>query len=93
MQDSKLLTERYVPENEVSVETVFVGVVSGEKVGAERLLDVLCTSLANIEPNHSAEADSENYKIMEKLIGKSTDGESANTGNKGGLSELLKKNC
>ena len=38
-QDCKFVTARHVPENEVSVGTVFVGVVCSEKSGAEGLLD------------------------------------------------------
>ena len=40
-QDCKFVTARHVPENEVSVGTVFVGVVCSEKSGAEGLLDSL----------------------------------------------------
>ena len=87
-QDSKFVTARYVPKNEVSVETVFVGVVCSEKSGAEGLLDSLCNSLENIKQSKQSENDQD---FMDKLIGISTDGESANTGSKGGLWELLKE--
>lgn len=87
-QDCKFVTARYVPKNEVSVESVFVGVVCSENSGAEGLLDSLCNSLENIKQSKKSESD-ENF--MDKLIGISTDGESANTGSKGGLWELLKE--
>ena len=89
-QDSKFVTARYVPKNEVSVETVFVGVVCSEKSGAEGILDSLCNSLENIKQSKQSENDQD---FMDKLIGIFTDGESANTGSKGGLWELLKKKC
>ena len=85
-QDCKFVTARHVPENEVGVGTVFVGVVCSEKSGAEGLLDSLCISLENIMKSKQSESDED---VMDKLIGVSTDGESANTGSKGGLWELL----
>ena len=85
-QDCKFVTARYVPENEVSVRTVFIGVVCSEKSGAEGLLDSLCISLEDIEKSKQSESDE---NVMDKLIGIATDGESANTGSKGGLWELL----
>lgn len=85
-QDSKFVTARCVPEHEVSVETLFIGIVNSFKSGAEGLLDALCTSIESIESNHSTEGGD---GVMEKLIGISTDGESANTGSHGGLWKLL----
>ena len=85
-QDCKFVTARHVPENEVSVGTVFVGVVCSEKSGAEGLLDSLCISLENIMKSKQSESDED---VMDKLIGISTDGESENTCSKGGLWELL----
>ena len=85
-QDCKFVTARHVPEDEVSVGTVFAGVVCSEKSGAEGLLDSLCISLENIMKSKQSESDED---VMDKLIGISTDGESANTDSKGGLWELL----
>ena len=93
-QDSKFVTARHVQENEVSVQTVFVGIVSSDKSGAEGLLDALCTSIVSLESKQSdvvEEACETNEVIMKKLVGISTDGESANTGKKGGLWQLLKE--
>ena len=85
-QDCKFVTARHVPENEVSVGTVFFGVLCSEKSGAEGLLDSLCISLENIVKSKQSESDED---VMDKLIGISTDGESANAGSEGGLWELL----
>ena len=38
-QDSKFVTARYIPQNEVCVQTVFVGVISSDEGGAKGLLD------------------------------------------------------
>ncbi|CAB3996163.1 Hypothetical predicted protein [Paramuricea clavata] len=92
-QDSKFVTARHVQENEVSVETVFVGIVSSDKSGAEGLLDALCTSIASLESKQSDVAEETcelSVAIMTKMVGISTDGESANTGRKAGLWQLLK---
>ena len=85
-QDSKFVTARHVQENEVSVQTVFVGIVSSHKSGAEGLLDALCTSIASLESKQSDVAE----ETREWMVGISTDGESANTGRKAGLWQLLK---
>ena len=43
-QDSKFVTTRHVQENEVSVQTVFVGIVSSDKSGAEGLsFEIWCS--------------------------------------------------
>ena len=92
-QDSKFVTARHVQENEVSVQTVFVGIVSSDKSGAEGLLDALCTSIASLESKQSDVAEETrqlNVAIMTKMVGISTDGESANTGRKAELWQLLK---
>jgi hypothetical protein len=93
-QDSKFVIARHVQENEVSVQTVFVGIVSSDKSGAEGLLDALCMSIVSLESKQSdvvQEACERNEVIMKKLVGISTDGESVNTGKKGGLWQLLKE--
>ena len=94
-QDSKFVTARHVQENDhcVSVQTVFVGIVSSDKSGAEGLLDALCTSIASLESKQSDVAEETrelNVAIMTKMVGISTDGESAITGRKAGLWQLLK---
>ena len=76
--DSKFITARYVPIDEVCVKTVFLGVASSDKGGAAGLLDSLISCLESVNVD------------TEKLVGVTTDGESANTGKKGGLWKLLK---
>ena len=77
--DSKFITARLVPTNEVSVKTVFLGIASSDLGGAEGLLDsfILCLKSVGVE--------------TEKLVGVTTDGEKANTGKNAGLWTLLKQ--
>lgn len=77
--DSKFLTARYVPADEVSVKTVFLGIPSSDSGGANGLLDSFLTCMNKIK----VETD--------KLVGITTDGENANTGKNGGLWKLLKE--
>ena len=67
-EDSKFVTARYIPPNEVSVQTVFVGVISDD----EGILDALCNSLADIAPKTS-QVDGENGDVMTKIMGITTD--------------------
>ena len=76
--DSKFVTARFVPSNEISVQTLFLGISSSDKGGAEGLLDAFLTCLQNVGVD------------TEKLVGVTTDGENANTGKKGGLWKLLR---
>ena len=48
--DSKFVTSRYVPNDEVSVKNIFIGVTSSDKDGAEGLLDALCSSIEMVTP-------------------------------------------
>ena len=75
--DSKFITARYVPCNEVSVNTVFLGIASSELGGAEGLLDSFTTCIESIAVETG------------KLVGITTDGENANTGKNAGLWKLL----
>jgi hypothetical protein len=75
--DSKFITARYVPCDEVSVKTVFLGIASSDLGGAEGLLDSFTTCIENIGIN------------TDKLVGVTTDGENANTGKNAGLWKLL----
>ena len=68
--DSKFITARYVPIDEVCVKTVFLGVASSDRGGAAGLLDSLISCLESVNID------------TEKLVGVTTDGESANTGKK-----------
>ena len=76
--DSKFITARFLPQNEVSVKTVFLGISSSDLGGADGLLDALTTCLKSVGVD------------TEKLVGITTDGENANTGKNGGLWKLLK---
>ena len=67
-----------MPINEICVKTVFLGVASSDRGGAAGLLDSLIRCLESVNVD------------TEKLVGVTTDGESANTGKKGGLWKLLK---
>ncbi|CAB4034784.1 E3 SUMO- ligase KIAA1586-like isoform X3 [Paramuricea clavata] len=75
--DSKFITARYVPCDEVSVKTVFLGIASSDLGGAEGLLDSFTTCIENIGIN------------TDKLVGVTTDGENANTEKNAGLWKLL----
>lgn len=66
--DSKFITARYVPCDEVSVKTVFLGIASSDLGGAKGHLDSFTTCIKDI----GVETD--------KLVGITTDGENANTG-------------
>ena len=68
--DSKFVTARFVPSNEITVQTLFLGISSSDKGGAEGLLDAFLTCLQNVGVD------------TEKLVGVTTDGENANTGKK-----------
>ena len=76
--DSKFITAGYVPIYEVCVKTVFLGVASSDRGAAAGLLDSLISCLESVNVD------------TEKLVGVTTDGESANTGKKGGLWKFLK---
>jgi len=76
--DFKFITARFLPQNEVSVKTVFLGISSSDLGGADGLLDALTTCLKSVGVD------------TEKLVGITTDGENANTGKNGGLWKLLK---
>ena len=71
--DSKFITARFAPSNEVSVKTVFLGIASSDFEGAEGLLDSFTTCLKSVGVE------------KEKLVGVTTDGEKANTGKNAGL--------
>ena len=75
--DSEFVTARFIPSNEISIQTLFLGISSSDKGGAEGLLDSFRTCLENVGMD------------TEKLVGVTTDGENANTGKKGGLWKLL----
>ena len=77
--DSKFITARYVPFNEVSVNTVFLGIASSELGGAEGLLDSFksCVERAAVQTDN--------------LVGITTDGESANSGKNTGLWRLWQR--
>ncbi len=75
--DSKFITARYVPCDEVSVKTVFLGISGSDLGGAEGLLDSFTTCIKDI----GVETD--------KLVGVTTDGENANSGRNAGLWKLL----
>eukprot|EP00795_Rhopilema_esculentum_P009534 gene9534-biopygen10963 len=77
--DSKFITARLVPTNEVSVKTVFLGIASSDLGGAEGLLDSFISCLKSVGVE------------TEKLVGVTTDGEKANTGKNAGLWTLLKQ--
>lgn len=76
--DSKFITARYVPADEVCVKTLFLGVASSDKGGSAGLLDSLVSCLETFDV------------ATENLVGVTTDGENANTGKNGGLWKLLK---
>ena len=69
--DSKFITARYVPPEEVSVNTLFLGISSSELGGAPGLLDAFVSCLNGIKVETT------------KLVGVTTDGENANTGKNG----------
>ena len=77
--DSKFITARLVPTNEVSVKTVFLGIATSDLGGAEGLLDsfISCLKSAGVE--------------TETLVGVTNDGEKANTEKNAGLWTLLKQ--
>ena len=77
--DSKFIAARYVPPEEVSVNTLFLGISSNELQGAHGLLDafVSCLNCIKVETT--------------KLAGVKTDGQNANPGKNGGLWKLLKE--
>ena len=60
--DSKFITARYVPIDEVCVKTVFLGVASSDRGGAAGLLDSLISCLESVNVD------------TEKLVGVTTDG-------------------
>ena len=68
-----------MPFNEVSVNTVFLGIASSELGGAEGLLDSFksCVERAAVQTDN--------------LVGITTDGESANSGKNTGLWRLLQR--
>lgn len=76
--DSKFITARFVPKNEVAVKTVFLGISSSELGGADGLLDAFITCLKSVGID------------TKKLVGITTDGKNANTGKNGGLWKCLK---
>ena len=76
--DSKFVRARFIPSNEISVQTLLLGISSSDKRGAQGILDSFCTCLGNVS------VDTENQ------VGVTTDGESANTGKKAGLWKLLR---
>ena len=76
--DSKFITARFVPAKEVSVHSVFLGILSSELGGVDGLLDSFISCLKGV----GVEA--------EKLVGVTTDGENANTGKNAGLWTLLR---
>ena len=71
--DSKFVTARYVPVDEVCVKTVFLGISSSDLSGADGLLDSFLSCMGSVNCETS------------KLVGITTDGENANTGKNGGL--------
>ena len=89
----KFVTARYVPNDEVSVKTIFIGVTSSDKGGAGGLLDALCSSIEMVTPKQGTQVEGNrsdgNDNLVDKIVGITTDGESANTGKKGGLWQLL----
>ena len=74
----RLQTARFIPSNEISFLTLFLGISSSDKGGAEGLLDSFRACLENVGVD------------TEKLIGANTDGENANEGKKAGLWKLLR---
>ena len=76
--DSEFAAARFVPSNEISVQTLFLGISSSDKGGAEGLLYAFLTCLQNVGVD------------TKKLVGVTTDGENANIGKKGGLWKLLR---
>ena len=76
--NSKFVTPRFVPSNEISVQTHFLGISRSDKGGSERLPGAFLTCLQNVGVD------------TEKLVGVTTDGENANTVKKGGLWKLLR---
>ena len=76
--DSKFITARYVPTDEICVKTMFLGVFSSDLGGADGLLDTFKTCLQSLGFS------------TENLIGLTTDGETANTGRHRGLWQLMK---
>lgn len=76
--DSKFITARFVPADEVSVKAVYLGIASSELGGADGLLDSLVQCMDDLSLD------------AKKLVGVTTDGEAANTGKKKGLWKLLK---
>ena len=72
-RDNKYMTVRFNDEGDVcDVKTRFIGVTTSDIHGAGGLLDAFKTALHNIGLDEET--------IMSKLIGVTTDGESANTG-------------
>ena len=76
--NSKFITARFVPTDEVSVRTVFLDIASSELGGADGLLDCFVQCMNDVSVN------------TEKLVGVTTYGETANTGKKQRLWKLLK---
>ena len=77
--DSKFITARFVPPEEVSVMTVFLGISTSDLGGAAGLLDAFVSCLNDVKVETT------------KLVGVTTDGENTNTGKNGGLWKLLKE--
>jgi hypothetical protein len=79
--DSKFITARYVPPEEVSVNTLFLGISSSDLGGAcsPGLLDAFVSCLSGVKVETT------------KLVGVTTDGENANTGKNGCLWKLLRE--
>ena len=65
--DSKFITARYVPPEEVSVNTLFLGISSSDLGGAPGLLDAFVSCLSGVKVETT------------KLVGVTSDGENANT--------------
>ncbi|KAF0759420.1 DUF4371 domain-containing protein, partial [Aphis craccivora] len=83
--DNKFITARYLDETN-AIKNVFLGESHSSKRGAEGLLDCILSTLKKLGLENISK---------EKLLGLTTDGESANTGKKSGLwvrlREYLKK--
>ena len=79
--DNVYITSRYIGKNK-EMKTAFLGESCSTIRGAEGLLDAVLKNLESIGLKETAK---------KKLTGLTTDGESANTGRKGGLWALLKK--
>ena len=76
--DSKFITARLVPSEEISIKSSFLGVATSDMGGADGLLDSLKTCFESMNIS------------CENLVGLTTDGENANTGRHGGLWKLLR---